>query len=377
MQPGLEIVALPRQPAGVRRFLRVSYDIYRADPNWVAPLMHDQAKVFRNTNPFFAHADMQLWVATRHGRDVGRVAGIVDHLYRERQDSGTAFFGFFEAEPDPEISRRLFQTTFDWARQQGCHRILGPMNPTTNDECGLLVEGFDRPPAFMMPYNPVYYEALVEAAGFAKARDLLAFHIDLTQIPWERVQHLRARFQQRQPDLVIRPLLHRTFWHDLEKVRQLYNEAWQQNWGFVPMTEAEIDFMAQRLKPLMMEGLVWIAETAHEPVGFLLAVPDYNQAIQPLRGRLCTPRLLGFLPFLLGWKIPRQARVIALGVRTGFRHRGLESAMLAHGLEAGWRAGLQDCEASWVLEDNLRSRGVIKAMGGKPHKTYRLYQREL
>ena len=178
-----QIVPLSRNSRDVLRFLKVSYGIYRDDPNWVAPLLMDTKKVFTDANPMFEHAVMQLWVARRDGQDVGRIAGIIDHNHNRAAKDQAAFFGFFESVNDPEVSRRLFETVSGWTRQAGLKRILGPMNPTTNDECGLLIEGFDSPPVLMMTYNPRYYVPLVEAAGFRKTKDLLAFNIDTGQNP--------------------------------------------------------------------------------------------------------------------------------------------------------------------------------------------------
>jgi len=375
MASSVDILPLARDARGIGRFLAVAHQIYRESPYWVAPLAQDQRKSLGTANPFFAHASMQLWVARRNGREVGRIAGIADRLFQARQDPRTAFFGFFESENDTEVSGRLFQTVSAWARQQGFRRLLGPMNPSTNDECGLLVDGFDTRPVFMMPYNPPYYESLLTQAGWRGVMNLLAYRIDLDQSPLDRLHRIQERFRQRHPDITVRPLRRRTFRQDLEKIRRLYNEAWEENWGFVPMTESEIGFMANRLKPLLVEGLVWIAETAREPVGFLLAVPDFNQPLQPLRGRLLTPRLLGFLPYLFGWKTPDMARVLVLGVRSAYRRRGVESTLLANGLQAAAKLGLRACEASWVLEGNHRSRRVIEAFGGHPYKTYRLFER--
>ena len=256
-------------------------------------------------------------------------------------------------------------------------RALGPMNPTSNDECGLLVEGFDSPPTFMMPYNLRYYIDLVTAAGFTKAKDLLAYHIHLAKSPLERLNRLADKARRRNADLTIRPVRKKTLPRDLNLIKEVYNSAWEKNWGFVPMTDAEIDFMAARLKPLLVEGLVWLVESSTEPVAFLLAVPDFNQVIQPLRGRLLTPKLLKALPDFLGWRLPKLARVVILGVKEGYRNRGLESIMLAEGLRVGFRIGFTAAEASWVLEDNIKMRRVIDVFGGQPYKTYRIYQRAL
>jgi len=357
--------------------MEVSYRIYREDPYWVAPLLMDLKKVFTKANPLFEHAAMELWVARREGEDVGRIMGLVDRHYLKVSKEPAAFFGFFESIDDSEVSRGLFQAALDWARQQGQKRLIGPMNPTTNDECGLLVAGFDSSPVFMMPYNPAYYARLVEAEGLRKAKDLLAFHIDLANIPMERLSRIAGKVKQRLKNVAFRAITKKSLGRDLVKVKEVYNAAWQENWGFVPMTDAEMDFMAERLKPLLMEGLVWLAEVGTDPVGFLLAMPDYNTALKPLKGRLLTPKLLGFLPYLLGWKHPSRTRVLTLGVKEEYRGRGLESALLIEGLKVGFESGVRESEASWILEDNVMMCRVMEAVGGRPYKTYRLYEREV
>jgi hypothetical protein len=377
MSNDIQVVALTRGSRDVQRFLKVSYGIYRDDPHWVAPLLMDLKKVFTDANPLFEHAEMQLWVATRGGRDVGRIAGILDHNHNRAAKDQAAFFGFYECLDDAEVSRRLFGVVLDWARQKGLKRVLGPMNPTTNDECGLLVEGFDLPPVIMMTYNPRYYLTLVEAEGFRKAKDLLAFNMDLAKIPMDRLGRIASKIKQRNPNLAFRPVRRKTLAQDLVKVKEVYNAAWQQNWGFVPMTDAEVDFMAARLKPLLMEGLIWLAEAGAEPVGFLLALPDYNVPLKPLRGRLLTPKVLGFIPYLLGWKCPPRTRVITLGMKEQYRNKGLESAMLIEGLKVGIDAGVRESEASWILEDNVSMCRVLEAIGGERYKTYRIYERGL
>jgi len=359
------------------RFLKVSYPIYANDPNWVAPLLMDLKKVFTNENPLFEHARMQLWVAEQDGRDVGRIAGIVDDHFNRSAKLPAAFFGFFESVDSIEVSRGLFEACFDWAGKQNAKVVQGPMNPTTNDECGLLVEGFDSAPVFMMTYNPAYYLKLLDSMGFKKAKDLLAFHIDLSTIPMERLTRIAKKVRERNRGLVFRPILKKTLDKDIVKVKEVYNAAWEENWGFVPMTDAEVDFMATRLKPLLMEGLVWLVEAGTEPVAFLLALPDYNPALQPLRGRLLTPKVFGFLPYLLWWKRPTRTRVLTLGVKQAYRSKGLESALLIEGLKVGFDAGVRESEASWILEDNVMMCRVLEAIGGRPYKRYRIYERGL
>jgi len=249
------------------------------------------------------------------------------------------------------------------------------MNPTTNDECGLLIDGFGSPPVFMITYNPPYYVSLVEAEGFKKAKDLLAFQINLANIPMDRLSRIATKVRQRNPTISLRPVLKKTLTQDIAKVKEVYNAAWEQNWGFVPMTDAEVDFMASRLKPLLMEGLIWLAEAGAEPVGFLLALPDYNIALQPLKGRLLTPKLAGFLPYLFGWKCPPRTRVLTLGVKEKYRSKGLETALLIEGLKTGFAAGVRESEASWILEDNVMMCRILETIGGTPYKRYRIYER--
>jgi ribosomal protein S18 acetylase RimI-like enzyme len=373
----IQILPLTRAPRDVSRFLKVAYAIYKDDPNWVAPLLLDIKKVFTDENPFFEHAEMQLWVAVKAGRDVGRVAAVIDRNFIQFQKDNAAFFGFFETINDPEVSRQLFTAAFAWAKGKGAQRLLGPMNPSTNDECGLLINGFDSPPVFMMTYNPAYYAGLVEQAGFQKAKDLLAYFFDLANTPMERFERLAAKFGKRAKDLTLKPIRRKTIQEDIRKVTAVYNEAWQANWGFVPMTDKEIHFMAERLKPLLMEGLVWLMEAPEETVGFLLATPDYNQAFRLLRGRLLSPGIVPALPYLLQWKTTDIVRVITLGVKAKYRGRGIEAAILCEGLKTGFKAGFKYVEASWILEDNTAIQRIIELFGGKVYKTYRVYERNL
>ncbi|MFN3410375.1 MAG: GNAT family N-acetyltransferase [Limisphaerales bacterium] len=376
MTADLELLPLPREPRAVARFLRVPYGIYANDPRWVAPLLTDLRKVFSPANPLFQHAEMQLWVARRGGRDVGRVAGIIDRNYNEFHGGREAFFGFFECEQVPATALALLDQVRAWAAARGMDRLLGPMNPTTNDECGLLVDGFDTPPVLMMPYNPPYYAELLAVAGFAKAKDLLAFDFKLADAPLARYARFKEKAWKRGTALTISPITRRNLAAQLVKVKAVYNTAWEKNWGFVPMTDAEMDFMAARLKPLLTEGLAFVAESGAEPVGFLLALPDFNEALQPLRGRLLSPGLFRALPYFLGWRTPRYVRVLTLGVKAEWRRRGVEALMLAEGLETGVRLGFERVEASWILEDNLEVRRVIEMFGGTAYKTYRVFARE-
>ncbi|MCW5559729.1 MAG: GNAT family N-acetyltransferase, partial [Verrucomicrobiae bacterium] len=358
-----------------QRFLRVAERIHRQDPHWVAPLDSEMHAVLGLANPFHAHAEVQLWVAMRDGRETGRIAAVEDRSHNALHGERTAFFGFFDCMDDPAVSAALFEAVSAWAAERGLDRLLGPMNPSINDECGLLVEGFDRPPTLMTTYNPPYYARLLAQGGFVKAKDLYGFQIRVADAPAERLQRFLDRFARRHPDIQLRAVSHRSLAADVPRIKQVYNLAWERNWAAVPLTDAEIDFLVARLKPLLIPGMAWLAESRGEPAGFLLALPAFNQVLKPLRGRLLSPGLLRAIPYLAGWKRPPGFRLVALGVRREFHGRGIESAMLAQTLAACRREGFQECEASWTLEDNVPVHRLAELFGGRRHKIWRLYQR--
>lgn len=364
-------------PADRRRFLRVASTLYRDDANWVAPLESEMHRVLAPTNPFFEHSRAQLWVASDGGRDVGRIGAFVDDVHNAVHAERTAHFGFLESVGQRAVSEALFAAATEWARAAGMDRVVGPMNPSINDECGLLIDGFGSPPALMMSYNPPHLPGLVEAAGFTKAKDLIAFHIDLSTAPQERLDRLADGFLRRNPGLEVRRITKRSLAADVPKIKRIYNEAWEKNWGAVPLSDGEINLLAERLAPLLVDGLVWLAELDGEVAGFLLALPDANEIIRPLRGRLLSPGLLRAVPYLVGWRKPRLFRLVALGTRREFRQRGVEAVMFAETLRAARQAGFAGCEASWVLEDNAPVIRLLGAFSARPYKTYRIYSKSL
>jgi GNAT superfamily N-acetyltransferase len=374
MSPDLHLVELPRDRAGLARFLKVPYAVYRGDPHWVAPLLSDKKLVLGAQNPFFVHARMALWVAVRGGRDVGCIAGVVDDHHNGCHRDSAAFFGFFESVNEPAVSRLLFGAVRTWAGHLGMKRLVGPMNPSINEECGLLVEGFDRPPVLMMTYNPPYYAGLLQDAGLARCKDLFAYFITLDDSLLARFDRLAARALARMPGVTIRALEKRALPRDLAKIQEIYNAAWEENWGHVPMTAGEVEFMARRLTPILDANLVLLAETPDEPAAFIMALPDYNDALGRLRGRLLSPRLLLALPYLTGIRRPRRVRVIAMGIKPAYRKRGLDALLLARLLRTTLRAGFKAAELSWVLDDNVLIQSIGAMFGGTVYKTYRLYE---
>ena len=375
----VSILPISRSKRDLHRFFDVADRIYRDDPNWVPPLRDDVAKVFADKNPFFHHAEMQLFVARRDNEDVGRIAAILDRNHNEFHGEKTGFFGFFESENDRAVSDALLGAATDWARKRGMGVLRGPANPSLNDEAGLLVEGFDTPPVLMMTYNPRYYATLLEEAGFRKAKDLLASWFEIGPEPLAHFVRINERFRRRNRDIEVRKVSKGSLKVDLPKIRDVYNAAWEKNWGFVPMTSEEMDFMAARLKPLLDENFLFLAQVRKpdgslEPVGFMLSLPDYNTAIRPLGGRLLP---FGWLKFLLGLKKIRTLRVITLGLKKDYRMRGIQSLMFEEGLKAALKRGLTGCEVSGMLEDNDLILRSVRLWGGRLYKTYRMYDRRV
>jgi GNAT superfamily N-acetyltransferase len=375
----VSIERVGRAKSDLSRFFDVADRVYAGDPNWVAPLRNDVAKVFNDANPFFRHGEMQLFIARRGSKDVGRIAAIVDRNHNAFHDEKAAFFGFYESTNDSQVAALLLEAAAIWGRERKMTVLRGPTNPTLNDEAGLLVDGFDSPPVLMMTYNPAYYVWLIEDQGFRKAKDLLAYWFSLEEEPLQRLSRVADRFRKREPDVIFRNVARGGLAKDLLKIREVYNEAWEKNWGFVPMTPEEMDFMAKRMKPLLVEELLWLAEAKRpddtlEPVAFMLVLPDYNVAIAPTKGRLLP---LGWLKFLLGTRRIKTVRVLTLGVKKSHRMRGIQSIMMADSLRYLLSKGYTSCEVSWLLEDNELIIGALKIWGGKLYKTYRIYEKNL
>ena len=379
MSDPIVIERIGRAKADLSRFFDVADRIYAGDPHWVAPVRDDLAKVFRDENPFFRHGEMQLFIARRGGEDVGRIAAILDRNHNEFHGERACFFGYFESEDDPRVAAALFDAAGVWGRERKMTVLRGPTNPTLNDEVGFLADGFDSSPVVMMTYNPRYYLPLVEGQGFRKAKDLLAYWFPLEEKPLERLSRVADRFRKREKDIVVRNVSKGGLAKDLPKIREAYNGAWEKNWGFVPMTPEEMDFMAKRMKPIMVEELVWLAEMKKpdgslEPIAFMLMLPDYNVAMKPMRGRLLP---FGWLKFLLAARKIKTVRVLALGVTAPYRQSGVQSIMMADSLRFLLSKGYTGAEVSWLLEDNELVIHAVRLWGGRLYKTYRIYEKAL
>jgi GNAT superfamily N-acetyltransferase len=319
---------------------------------------------------------VRYFLALRNGKPVGRICGIVNDLHNEFHEEKAGFFGFFDCENDPETAEALLRSAEEYVRGEGMDLIRGPMNFSTNDEVGLLIEGFDSLPAFMMTYNPPYYIPLYEKLGLKKAEDLIAFYLDDSRPISERwlniVEKMRARSR-----IKIRNIRMNKFESELEIVRTIYNSAWSKNWGFVPMTEAEFQHTADDFKKLVDPELVFIAFVDDEPAGFILGLPDYNPVFKKMNGKLFPTGIFKFLYYTKIKRIMSGLRVITMGVVHKYQKLGLDAIFFVEIYNAGRRRGYNCAELSWILESNTMMVKAAENMGARPYKKYRTYEKPL
>lgn len=335
------------------------------------PLLSEERKrLDRGRHPFFEHGDAQYFLALDGTRAVGRVAAVENRAHNEFHGDRVGFFGFFESVDDPAVAGALVEAAARWCGDRGLTTLRGPASFSTNETCGLLVEGFDDPPAVLMPYNPSYYGALLESLGFRKAKDLVAYGLHRPEFEMDRLNRLLERILSRHGDVRIRTVEMRRFNDEVRLIREIYNSAWEKNWGFVPMTDAEIDHMARELKRVVDPDLVFIGEVNGEPAGFALALPDVYQAVRHANGRLWP---LGLLKILWHMRSLDRIRIITLGVKAEYRRTGLDGLLYRQIFLNGSAAGYTEAESSWILEDNWAMRQALEKIGFHHDKTYRMY----
>ena len=366
-----------RSRRDLMRFIKLPWRLYRSQPYWVAPLIAERKRhLDRRRNPFFEHAEAEYYLAWREGRPVGRISAHVDHHFNEFQGNGWGFFGFFECEEDQEAADALLDTAEGWLRERGRDRMVGPMDFSTNHECGVLVEGFDRDPQILEFWHHPYYQGLLEGHGLEKAMDLLKWELRIG----DREKVLPILFElaekvEADPDITVRHMRKRDFENEVRGFMEVYNAAWERNWGFVPLTDNELKHYAKELKPILDENWALIAEKRDgEVIGAALTLPDFNQVLKHLNGRL--------LPF--GWlKVLRErrridrVRVFALGVKKGYRHTGVAAAFYIEHFNMAGKTPQTWGEMGWILESNRAMNRGMEAMGGRVVKRYRVYDKSL
>ncbi len=360
-----------------KQFFQLPWQLYRDDPLWVPPLRKNQLELLGyKPHPFHDVADVQTFVAERGGEVCGRIATIIHHDHIKRYDEQRAFFGFFESVNDEEVAGRLFDTAFQWLRERGMESIRGPMSPAFHYEIGMLIDGFQYPPSFMIPYNPAYYPELLDRyGGFEKAQDLYTFYGHLSEVPklLETINFVVAQAKQRF-DIKLRAIDKRRFTEEIELFLRIYNQSFQSHWGFVPMSEAEMIQISAEMKHLILPDYTVYAEVDGKTIGVLFALPDYNPRIRKIDGRLFP---FGFARLLWNRHGINRARVISTNVVPEFQMWGLAAVMLEYLIPIAQRNGLEHVEFSWVAESNKLSRLTLENGGGAREKTHRIFDRDI
>jgi hypothetical protein len=372
----LEVISV-KGSRDLSRFIKVPWPIYANDPAWVPPLLLERRQHLSPDNPYFAHARHHFWMACRSGFPVGRISAQVDELYLERYQDDTGFFGLLEAEDDEDVFHALLNEAEAWLSNQGIRRVFGPFNLSINQECGLLVEGFDTPPSIMMGHARPYYARRLEEMGYGKEQDMLAYHLDAN---FSLSPAMHAVIARTEGQVRVRPMRRNHFGEELDILRDIFEDAWSKNWGFVPFTAAEFKHLGDSLKLLVDDEYVQIAEVDGVPAAMIVGMPNVNEVIRDLNGRLFP---FGWLKVLWRLKVryPKSARVALMGVRRRYQDSLLGAALALKIIDAvrppGVRRGIKDVELSWILEDNVRMRHMIEALGGVAYKRYRVYGKEL
>jgi GNAT superfamily N-acetyltransferase len=363
----------------LKRFVKVPFALHRDQPQWVPPLIFERMQFLdRSRNPYFEHAEVELFVAERDGEPVGRISAQVDERWDEYQGGSDGMFGFFESADDPEVAAALLEAASEWVAARGRERVLGPMDFTTNDEVGILVEGHELRPMILEPWHPPYYGPLLEGQGFAKTMDLFMWWLELGDLArgdqFDPKIHAAARRALEEEGITIRSMRKREMAAEVKRFMDVYNEAWGDNWGFVPITDAEVEFQAKNLKPVIDEDWAYMAEKDGEVIGAALSLPDINQVLAKMGGRLLP---FGWLRFLLGRRKIDQLRVFALGVKHAYQHTGVAAGLYLEHLAHADPAGIDRGEMGWILEVNEPMNRAMQGMGGKVVKKYRLYEKRL
>lgn len=379
------IVRKVQSQADLVEFVKLPWRVYAGDPFWVPPLFSERL-AFQDPkhNPFFEHAEVERFLALRGDETVGTIAAFTNHRHNKFHNENIAFFGFFEVLEDEEAAVALLDAAQQWARAKGHTALRGPAQFSTNEECGLLIDGFDDAPRVLMTYNPRRYQEYVENNGFSKVMDLLAYRFgsdtksvdDLVPKKLQRV----ARQVSKRADVRLRPLNMRNFQAEIENIKRVYNRSWERNWGFVPMSDREMEKLARDLKLLLDPELILIAEVAGETVGFGLSLPDLNEPLLKVHPRPGKPEWLTSILYLWHLKVfrkPKWLRVVALGVVPEHRGKGIDALIYYETTRVGLRKGYRQAELSWILASNDMMNRIIRMVGGKVYKTYALYEKSL
>lgn len=359
------------------KFIEVPWRIYADDPLWVPPLRLERRFHFSRFNPFFKHGEWQAWVAYQDGQPVGRVSAQIDSLHRARYGENTGHFGLLECIDSSEVFAALMLHAEAWLASRQTHYVSGPFNLSINQECGILVDGFDSPPVVMMPHSPPWYGRLLEEYNYLPVKDLLAYWVN---VEFEMPHVMQTLINKFSSQIHLRPLRRDKFHEEMEILRDIFNDAWSDNWGFIPFTEAEFEELGNSLRLLLPDDFIQIAEVNGKPAAFMVVLPNLNEVLTELNGRLFPFGWLKLIRRIRNREI-RTGRIPLMGVRKKFRGTPLGIALACLVIEAPRKAGLaygiRDVEMSWILEDNMAMRGILDSIGSKQYKRYRIYGKTL
>ena len=353
-------------------FIRFPFTLYAQDPYYVPPLLSELRKQFSRKNPFFLHATVRFFLARTNGRQEGRIVSIINHRHIEFHKERAGFFGFFESFNDQSVADGLLSRVSEILHKEGIEVLRGPMNFSTNEECGMLREGFNLQPTLMTPYNPPYYNELMEKHGMTKAKDLFAYICDIPENLPEKI--LRVAAIAEKSGVTVRPVEKKNFAGDMRIFQEVYNSAWEKNWGFIPLTDEELRHLADNLKPIVIPEMTLVAEKNNEPIGFLGILPDYNFVLKKMRGRMNPWTILKALYYA---KRIKDMRLLLLGIKPLYRNRGVDALLFREGFKGSLKNGFQRVEFSWILEDNIPTQRLVEMIGGRLYKKYRIYEKRL
>ncbi len=358
-------------PAEIMKFIKFQWKIYKNDPYWVPPLIMDRKKILnKQKNPFFKHGSADYFMAFKDGEPAGRIAAIINDLHNEVHEEKIGFFGFFECINDQEVANALLDTAKEWVMSRGMTLMRGPASFSSNDEWGMLIEGYEDPPTLLMPYNPRYYHELLLNYGFVKVKDLNGYKIINEKITKVNKIPRVAALATQKFNVKIRNIDLKNYKKELEIIKKIWNENWEKNWGFVPFTEEEIDAMAEDLKQLATPTLAFFLEINNQPVGFSLTLLDYNQIFKQMNGRLLP---FNWIKMFTRRKDMTRCRIIILGVVRAWQGKGLDAIMYDNIIKKADEIGIHFGDASWIVEDNLKMVRGVETMDGELYKKFRVY----
>ncbi|MEW6108867.1 MAG: N-acetyltransferase [Nitrospirota bacterium] len=366
----IQVIEVQKENLG--DFIKLPFILYSKDPNFIPQLNREMQMHFSDKNPFFRHAGAKYYIALKEGKISGRIISFVNRRHNEFQNERTGFFGFFDCINDISVADALFEKAAGYLKKEGMEIMRGPMNFSTNEECGFLIEGFSEPPMLMTPYNPFYYNNLSVECGMKKIKDLYAYIYETQNELPEKIKRVAAITDKK--GITVRPINMNNFMSEMMIFKEVYNSAWHKNWGFIPMTDEELIYAGKRLKQIIVPDLTLIAEKGKEPIGFLGMVPDFNLVLKKMNGKLNPASVAKALYY--SRKI-RDLRLMLLGIKKEYRNTGIEALLFREGFKPIKKGRYKRVEFSWILEDNIPVQRIIEMVGGRLYKKYRIYEKAI